>query len=180
MFYRGTLGFAPGLAHYGGILGTQLTHQRWGRHQLIQPVELGYVQQAYFGRGLHADTGLLYRYCMDFGLCLDGGLVGGLERLRSTDEIYTLTPGGFERGQGSADITARLGLSASLGYTSCAIGPQPVRIFVSYRQLALLSFLPEQGLPLFGRTQLGLGLSIPLTSSAEHFEDKEASCSTRR
>lgn len=180
LFYSGTLGFAPGLAHYGGSVGTQLHHKRWGRHELIQPVELGYVQQAYFGEGLHADTGLLYRYCMGFGLCVDGGLVGGLERLKPVDEVYTLTAGGFERGPGSADMTARLGVSASLGYTTCALGPQPVQLFVSYRQLALLSFLPDQGLPLFGRTQLGVGLSIPLTSTAEHFEEKGASCSTGR
>lgn len=160
--YGGALGFAPGAKHGGVALGSSLTYWEKGAHTLIQSLEVGYVHQKHFARGGTLDTSLAYRYCLrGIGLCGKAGPLLGGELLHYPGVVYGASPSGeFEARRSTLEPNMRVGVAVTLDKDLCKWTGIPMSLFISYREVVLTGFLPEQGLPLFARTQLGGGVSV--------------------
>lgn len=160
--YGGALGFAPGASHVGAAVGSRLTYWERGPHSLLQSLEIGFVHQDYFARGGTLDTSLAYRYCLrGVGLCGQAGPLLGGELLEYPGEVYGANAEGqFVARQAKLEPNMRLGVAVTIEQELCTWTGWPVAIFASYREVVLTGFLPDQGLPLFARTQLGGGVSI--------------------
>lgn len=176
--YFDALGYVPNRTHPGVAVGTELSHRQRARRSMVQPLEVGYFYHQDFSHSTHVDTGILYRGC-GASLCGSVGPMLGLERMSYPGTTYRFEDGRYRAQRGNGDLNARIGLAGTVSYRLSDSRGRGVTVFATYRQWALAGFLPGNGLPVFMRTQVGVGIMVPLRSPGSNRAEGR-SAETRR
>ncbi len=155
------LGFWPAATHPVVNLGVSMIHLERGRFSLRQPLRLGYLAHRDFAHGPSFDTGLDLRWRARIGLTLGGGLGFGVQHMRTWAQAYRADASGYHPAR-VGRTSARVLPFVEFGYDFAARTRAPVAVFARYQQVLLAPFAPGNELPVMGRAQILVGLSVPL------------------
>lgn len=157
------LGFSPTPANPQTAIGAELGLFKKGIYQFRIGTELGYFHQHEFSDGVTLDVPLINRLSTPWGLYVDlNVLVGGGVSWLNTPSYRRADDGQYERQAPPPHPHARLGLGAALGYNLSHVGLTPLRVFVSYRQLALTPFMRKNDVPAMGLAAVALGFAVEM------------------
>lgn len=157
------LGFSPTPVNPQAAIGADVGLFKKGIYQFRLGTELGYFHQHEFSDGVTLDVPLVNRLSTPWGLYVDlNVLVGGGVSWLNTPSYRRADDGQYERQAPPPHPHARLGLGAALGYDLSHVGLTPVRVFVSYRQLALTPFMRKNDVPLMGLAAVALGFAVEM------------------